>query len=197
MPPKVKYTKDEIIWAALDLAREGGIRSVTARGLAERLGCSVKPIFGLFENMEEVLEAVLKTANQLYESRLEAGISSGKYPPYKASGMAYIQFAKEERELFKLLFMRDRSKEFISNEEASIRPLLELIERQVGITREEAKLFHLEMWVYVHGIATMVATAYLELDESLISQILTDGYLGLVHRYREKRDENDSNRGIE
>lgn len=64
MPPKVKYTKDEIIWAALDLAREGGIRSVTARGLAERLGCSVKPIFGLFENMEEVLEAVLKTANQ-------------------------------------------------------------------------------------------------------------------------------------
>ena len=33
------------------------------------------------------------------------------YPPYKAMGMGYIRFAAEERELFRLLFMRDRSGE--------------------------------------------------------------------------------------
>ena len=38
-------------------------------------------------------------------------MSAGQYPPYKASGMAYIRFAREQRELFKLLFMRDRTNE--------------------------------------------------------------------------------------
>ena len=62
MPPKFKFTREEIIQAALDLTRESGIAAVTARGLGAKLGSSVKPIFSLFENMEEVQnEAALQT----------------------------------------------------------------------------------------------------------------------------------------
>ena len=77
---------------------------MTARALATELGCSVKPIFGLFKNMEEVQQEVLIAANLLYQNYLQEDMAKGKYPPYKASGMAYIRFAKEERELFRLLF---------------------------------------------------------------------------------------------
>ncbi len=187
MPPKTLFTREEIITAALTITRRCGPSGLTARSLASELGCSVKPIFGLFKNMEEVQQAVLTAADRMYQNALQAEMHSGAYPPYKASGMAYIRFAREERELFKLLFMRDRSGEQVPEDRASIRPLLELIEHNLGINEDAAYLFHLEMWIYVHGIATMLATSFLDWDEAFISRSLTDAYLGLTSRFREEK----------
>ncbi len=186
MPPKFQFTREQILAAALDITREGGTAALTARSLAARLGSSAKPIFGLFQNMEEVQREVLAAAGELYQSFLRADMASGQYPPYKASGMAYIRFAREERELFKLLFMRDRTGEPITEDRESIRPLLELIQTNLGLSEDDAYLFHLEQWIYVHGIATMIATGYLDWDLAFVSRALTDVYQGLVHRYTAK-----------
>ena len=110
-------------------------------------------------------------------------MEAGEYPTYKASGIAYIRFAKEEKELFKLLFMRDRSFEQISDGKSELKPLIEIIMKNTGLSEQEAYMLHLEMWVYVHGIATMIATSYLAWNWSTISQMLTDGYEGLKERY--------------
>ena len=185
MPPKFKFTREEIIQAALDLTRESGIAAVTARGLGAKLGSSVKPIFSLFENMEEVQNEVLKAAEKLSQARIRETMESGQYPPYKASGIAYICFAREEKELFKLLYMRDRSRETF-DEGDSIKPLIEEIQKQTGLSEEDAYRFHLEMWVYVHGIATMIATSYLEWDLDTVSEVLTDAYVGLKYRFSQK-----------
>ena len=133
--------------------------------------------------MDEVQQEVLKSANQLYQNYLEKGMKSKKYPPYKSSGMAYIRFAKEEKELFKLLFMRDRSRENLGGNKEEIRSLIELIKQNLNISEEEAYLFHLEIWIYVHGIATMAATSYLNWDIEFINKTLTDVYTGLKYRY--------------
>ena len=188
MPPKFKFTRDEITNAALNVTRKNGISGLTARALAAELGCSVKPIFGLFKNMEEVGQEVFIASDLLYQNYLREDMAKGKYSPYKASGMAYIRFAKEERELFKLLFMRDRSREKIEKNKEEIRPLMQLIQQNLGISEDEAYLFHLEMWLYVHGIATMIATSYLDWDDEFISRVLTDAYMGLKYRYTEGKD---------
>ena len=47
----------------------------------------------------------------------------------------------------------------------------------------DMKLFHLEMWAYVHGIATMFATGFMDLPWELVSQMLTDFYQGLRKQY--------------
>lgn len=193
MPPKFKFTRADITKAALDVTREKGISGLTARELATKLGSSVKPIFGQFQNMEEVQQEVLASANDLYQSYLQEDIPSGKYPPYKASGMSYIRFAKEEKELFKLLFMRDRSGEKIEENKKEIEPLLELIAKNTGLSKDEAYLFHLEMWLYVHGIATMIATSYLDWDIEFISKVLTDAYMGLKSHYCGEEKNNGSN----
>lgn len=135
MPPKFKFTRDEITNAALNVTRKNGISGLTARVLAAELGCSVKPIFGLFKNMEEVGQEVFIASDLLYQNYLREDMAKGKYPPYKASGMAYIRFAKEERELFKLLFMRDRSREKIEENKEEIRPLMQLIQQNLGIVK--------------------------------------------------------------
>ena len=190
MPPKCRFTREEIIQAALDLTAEKGVGALTARGLAQRLGSSAKPIFGLFANMEEVQQEVVKAANLRYQEYLRQDMSAGRYPPYKASGMAYIRFAREQKELFKLLFMRDRTHE----EKAAgdeLEALLGLIQKNMGLSLDDAYRFHLEMWIYVHGIATMIATAYLEWDMDFISAALTDAYQGLRLRFLPKETEGE------
>lgn len=190
MPPKCRFTREQIIQAALELTAEQGVGALTARGLAQRLGSSAKPIFGLFANMEEVQQEVVKAANLRYQEYLRQDMSAGRYPPYKASGMAYIRFAREQKELFKLLFMRDRTHE----EKAAgdeLEALLGLIQKNMGLSRDDAYRFHLEMWIYVHGIATMIATAYLEWDMDFISAALTDAYQGLRLRFLPKETEGE------
>ena len=110
-------------------------------------------------------------------------MTDNKYPPYKASGIAYIQFAKEEKELFKLLFMRDRTGEKLEENREELRPILTIIMNNLKINEDDAFLFHMEAWIYAHGIATMVATSYLDWDIEFINKALTDAYEGLKYRY--------------
>lgn len=186
MAPKNKFTREEIVQAALDITRSGGIAAVTARALGAKLGASSKPIFSHFQNMDEVLLAVKHAAYALYGHYLTQGMSSGQYPPYKASGMAYIRFAKEEKELFKLLFMCERSPEEANRGADDIQGIIQIIQKNTGLSYDLAFMFHMEMWIYVHGIATMIVTAYLDWDWDMISTILTDAYEGIKHRFANK-----------
>lgn len=185
MPPKVKVTREDIVNAAVELVRREGASALNARAIAAALGCSTQPIFSNFATMDELRTAAAAAADKRYQSYLAADMARGQYPPYKASGMAYIRFAREERELFRLLFMRDRSGEVIAEDRDSIRPLLTLIERNLGIDEDAAFRLHMELWIFVHGIATMIVTGYLNWDEAMVSGILTDAYMGLKARYTE------------
>ena len=192
MPPKVKITKEEIIDTALELVRCEGNTAINARSIASALGCSTQPIFSNFATMEDVQEAVLLAAYDCYLGFIKREVDSGKYPQYKAFGMAYIRFAEEEKELFKLLFMRDRKGKAIiptADFDASI----DMIMKANGISKEHAELMHVEMWTFVHGIGTMLATSFLSLDWELISKMITDVYQGIRQRHLSEENENGCN----
>lgn len=186
MPRKFTFKKEEITSAALDLTREGGITAVTARALGAKLGTSSQPIFGHFVGMDEVRAAVVDAAGELYRGYLKSDMESGRYPLYKASGMAYIRFAREEKELFKLLFMCDRSPEDMVKESPELEEIVDILVKQTNISKEHATLFHLEMWAYVHGVAVMIATGYYDWSEELCSRTLTDIYEGLRNTFERR-----------
>lgn len=179
MPPKPKFTKENIADAAVALVRQSGMEALTARAVAARLGCSPKPIFGLYESMAQLREAVIARAQACMAEYTERAVQSGEYPPYKAIGMAYVEFAREEKELFRLLYMRDRSGEETTENREALAPVLDIIQKNTGLDREKAYLFHIEQWVFVHGIATMLATSYLDIDKETVSSVITDCYQGL------------------
>lgn len=186
MPPRVKITRDSIIESAVGIIRKKGMEALGARSIAADLGCSTQPVFSNFRTMEELKDAAIQAADALYQGYIRQEISRREFPPYKASGMAYIRFAREERELFRLLFMRDRTGEKIDESTEEIDELLNILRQNVGLSRKDAYLFHLEMWIYVHGIATMIATSYLEWDPQMVSRMLTDAYEGMKIRYADR-----------
>ena len=186
MPPKVKVTKEAIVNAAVQIVRSQGAQALNARTVAAALDCSTQPVFSNFETMEQLWLTVLQEADALCGAYISREMEQGKYPPYKASGMAYIRFAKEEKELFKALYMRQR-REDTSYEALSFgMPVEQMVRKNTGLPEEQIKLFHMEMWAYVHGIATMFATGFLDLDWELVSRMLTDAYMGMKTQFEKE-----------
>ena len=190
MAPKVRITKEEIVEAAIELVRQGGELALNARNLAAALNCSTQPIFSNFSSMEELRMVVIAQIDQLCNQYIKREVESGVYPAYKASGMAYIRFAKEEGELFKLLYMRDRSQEVVPKEMELGEEMESILQDSTGLSGAEAEFFHLEMWAFVHGIATMFATGFLNLDWEVVSKMLTDVYQGLKQQLEMECEEN-------
>lgn len=184
MAPKVKITKEEIISAAIKLIREKGQQALNARNIAEELACSTQPVFSNFSSMNDLRLAVVKKAYSLYQEYILREIENNNFPAYKANGMAYIRFASEEKELFKFLYLRDRSSETIPEDAQLFDQMVDVISKNLDISIDDAKMFHLEIWAYVHGIASMLATGFLNLEWELISKMLSDAYLGLKKQYK-------------
>ena len=183
MPPKVKISKEDIIETAVGLVRKNGADSLNARSIASSLGCSTQPVFSNFSSMDELRLAVVGKANEICTQYIKTEAERSEFPVFKASGMAYIRFAGEEKELFKLLYMRDRKGEQIPDSDELGDSMRAVIQNNTGLCEEDVGLFHLEMWAYVHGIASMAATGFAEFDRELVSHMLTDAYLGLRKQY--------------
>ena len=183
MPPKVKVLRERIIDAAIEIVRKSGAQAINARNVASLLNCSTQPVFSNFATMEELKVATVERAETICGEYIRQEVEAGKYPAYKASGMAYIRFAKEEKELFKLLYMRNRENEKATESDSLSNMMEDMVQKNTGLDNENVKLFHLEMWVYVHGIAVMAATDFIEFDTELVRRILTDAYQGLRKQY--------------
>lgn len=180
MPPKVKVLKKEIVSGAVELVRKEGASALNARSLARALNCSTQPIFSNFATMEELRAAVMEEADELCAAYVSKETEEKRYPPYMASGMAYIRFAKEEKELFKLLHLQ--------GQDAETDPPLkdeDFFENGTDDTGEE--LFHLELWAYVHGMAAMFATGYLDISWELVAKMLSDAYASMKKQRDERR----------
>lgn len=183
MPPKVKITREDIVNVAVEIVRSQGPQAINARTVAAALNCSTQPVFSNFATMDALRLAVVEKADLLCGEYIRQEVEKGEYPAYKASGMAYIRFAREEKELFKLLYMRDRSEERIPETSELGDRMEDMVQHNTGLDGANAKLFHLEMWAYVHGIAAMFATGFLDLPWELVSKMLTDSYQGLRKQY--------------
>ncbi len=185
MPPKPKYDREKIIDIAVNLVREKGVDSLTAREMAEYLGTSSRPIFTAFENMSELRKAVIDRCNSIYEDYCKQEVAQNIYPKYKALGMAYIKLAIEESNIFKLLFMCENENEYMDSHYKSV---VNMVQNLTGLGEKGANVMHFEMWAFVHGIATMLATRYVQLDINTVSECVSDVFEGLKRRFDDEQN---------
>ena len=184
MPAKKLITKEFLLGEAFQLVREGGMDGLNVRELAKRCECSTQPVYLSFKGMEELKTEVAKKALDNFYAFIENEMAKKEYPEYKAVGMGYIKFAIEETELFKYLFMRKRTQED-GFEKDSFDKSTYIIMKNYGLYSDQAYTLHAEMWVFVHGIATMFATGYLDWNWETVSKMVSDVYLGLLAKMKQ------------
>lgn len=174
MPPKVKITKDAILKSAFNLTRKYGLDYVTAKSIAKDLHCSTQPIYWVFENMENLRKEIVVEANNLYNIYFHK--KHENLHPLKAVGVNYILFAQEEPNLFKLLFMTDREKDisiFKSTLDDNKIEYLSMIKEIYDFNDEQANQYYVSMWIFSHGIATMLVSDLTAFTTEEISKLLT------------------------
>ncbi len=188
MPPKAKFTREQIIEAALAIVREGSLDDLTARALGKRLGSSACPVFTVFENMEEVQQSVLEAARALYKRYIEKGLS--ETIAFKGVGTQYILFAMKEPKLFQLLFMHEHAdvpnlEHVLPLIDESYDKILMSIISGYGTGRKAAERLYRHLWIYTHGIAALCATRMCRFTGEEISAMMTEVFLGLLKTMKE------------
>lgn len=183
MPPKPKFTKEEIVEAALDLVSKKGMSALTARDLGAQLGSSARPIFTVFQSMEEVQEEVRAAAIKRFESYVK---KTEHYTPiFKQIGMQMILFAKEEPLLYQLGFMTNNHD--ISSFDDIYERLgdvayqcIEVIQRDYDLSEQEAQILFEHVWIHTFGIGALCATGMCSFSEEQIIEMLGQDFIAMM-----------------
>ncbi len=177
MPPSVRFSREAVLNAAYQLIRREGPAALNARAVAKELGGSTQPIFRLFTNMEELRGAVIELALQEWKNKLRIRIQDSAFP-YLTIGMCFLLFARDEPELFKLLFMRDRISDG-SCTDYNVNWGIPLIEDTVKVDMETARKLYERNWLFCHGLAVSIATKYIPcISEYKMRELLVESLQG-------------------
>ena len=192
MPPKAKFTREEIIEAALNLAAEKGLRFLTARELGAVLGSSTRPIFTAFKNMEEVLLEVRKAALARFE--VYARRAMNFTPVYKELGVQMILFATEQPKLYRLLFMTEKPEaenfdDVFVNLGDMATLSVEVIQRDYELSYENAKLLFKHNWIHTYAIGALIATGVCKFKPSEIQDMLSREFVAMLMLIKSGRAE--------
>jgi len=186
MPPKQKFSKETVLKTAFQLVREQGFEHLNARNLAKMLKSSTQPVFSYYKNMADLKAEVFVMVNRhhnRYFDKVEGGENL-----FVNIGMAYIDFAIEEPNLFRMLFMSGGfsgvklSDFFSSCEDDCNDALTDTISRQFDINHPESQQMFLDIWLYAHGIASMLVANQLPTPRNELEAMLKNMYGMLVNR---------------
>lgn len=183
MPPKPKFTKEEIISVALDIVSERGTEALTARELGAKLGTSARPVFTVFNGMEELQNEVRSAAMARFENMRDEQPSD--MPAFKQIGMKMVLFGIKEPKLYRLLFMNEN--ESATSFEGVFGKLgvtatkcIETIEKDYDLTAEQAKTLFEHTWIHTFGIGTLCATGACDFSTDKISEMLTQDFTAMM-----------------
>lgn len=177
MARKETVTKQMILDAAFEMAGESGYREVTARKLANHIGCSTQPIFRVFTNMEELQGEYTDLAIDFFRQFYR------RYPrrysePFVDLGMAYIAFAQKERHYFEMLFLSSGRSgkslyEILNGSESNV---VKEIRKAKEAGCADAEDLFMKMWLFIHGAACMATTGDYDLSDEATAKLLIDTY---------------------
>lgn len=180
MPPTVRFTRDAVLHAACQLMRREGMEALNARAIAKELGGSTQPIFRLFTNMEDLhRELILYVARQ-FQAHAEADMAQSD-SPYIQLCTTYLLYGRDEPELFKLLFMRDRVSEVQYSDQTNFDLVFNIIKKETPLDDETALRFFERTWLFIHGLAVCIATKYIPCqDERYLISMVKEAYNAAV-----------------
>ena len=186
MPPRVKFQKEEIVSAALNVAREKGIEAVTAREVARELGVSVGPIFTYFDTMDALKAELYERAKSRYRDYIERGLAGPI--PFLGVWQQYTRFAREEPELYKLLFLT-RSGSLSGGAIDALRFSQDLARESVmrvyNMDAHTADCYFRDMWLVAFGFTTLIVTDDAPFTDEEMFAVGAEISLALCKAYKE------------
>jgi len=191
MAPKTKFTKQDIVLAAFDIAKSDGIESITIRKVAERLGSSIAPIYVNFNDVQELLQQVVERAFHVARGMI---IEQQSGQPFRDIGMASLRFAKEYPVLYRDLMMKDNP--HMKNTPEQLGEVIGLMRQDpelAGFSDQELQSILLNMQVFQTGLCVMVANDLFtkNVDDEQMMNMMDEAAEAFIRAaHARKREEN-------
>ena len=176
MPRQPRFSKDDIVAAGLRIVRASGFEAISARALGKELGTSSSPMFTMFRDMNEVVDAIRNAAEKTFTARMN-GVT-GYFPAFKEFGLRLVAFAKEDPNLFQMLFLGKDARPEIA--ESIARECLCAVEQGYGLTSEQAEMLFRQMWPVACGIAALCVRHPEDFSEEEVSKTLSYHFSGIL-----------------
>ena len=183
MPPQKRIFRQDVLQAATRLVAEQGPEALSMRNLARTLNCSTQPIYSAFGNMENLHAALIAYVREHY---LQAQAKS-----YKDVALSFLNFARDQKNLFRLVYLRRRPAEETRLEDPNASRTIGQLERSLELEPETAAELHRRMEYYCYSMAVMMATGYLDFSERQIEQELTEYYRIILSYYKQVKSEEE------
>lgn len=186
VPPKAKFTPEEIIEAAVRITREKGIAAVTAREVGAVLGVSSRPLFTFFRTVEELKREVYNYAHDLYRQYMTEGLKADI--PALGVGMQYLRFARKEPQLYRYLFLTPP--EGINGSAMEVlRMSQDLVRSSImeiyNMDADTADRFFRDLWLVAYSFTTLIVTGECPYTDEEISAIFTEFSISICKAYKE------------
>lgn len=175
MPPTTKFDREQIVEAALEIAKEHGFSGVSARGVAKRLGCSVAPIYANFDTIDDLIGAVAQRVFAMSDELMAA--QDGPHP-FENMGKASLAFARGYPALFRELALEPNP--YMASYDQVETIMLAVMSEDpelAGWTDDERRRLFLKMRVFQLGLSAMVANGHLPRwmdDERAVEELLLE-----------------------
>lgn len=175
MPKKVIYTKEQIVEKAYELLKVEGLNSITARNLAKNLQTSPAPVYGYFSSMDLLKDELIKKAKEQFLTYVANPYTD---KPFLNAGMGFVIFAREEKELFRSIFLMTSSyRDIISEFKELIFEEIDKDKRFEKVNLDKKNWLYEKCWTYAHGFATLISMGIHKenSDESIKNNLLDLG----------------------
>ncbi|REK76817.1 TetR/AcrR family transcriptional regulator [Paenibacillus paeoniae] len=185
MPPRSEVTKEKVLSAAFELVRKQGFEALSARNIAETIGCSTQPIYSLFNSIDELKERIYDKAAQYARDCMLAYQDSDNSPALNVT-IGFLHFAQEEKFLFRTLYLtgyktyNPHTDEFLGEELMS--RYLRYSKRLNYVSDEQMKRIFLKLTIYLIGIGTLLNSRTLELDMDEATGMIREMYEMLLQK---------------
>ncbi len=177
MPAVIELNKSHIVKVAVKMVNDSGWDSVNARSLAKALKVSTKPLYRIYKNMDEIKNDIYKEILKQYDEFITSRIDSKK--ALLTLAIAYVEFAQNYKNLFISLFLSNNLKwktlDEVLNQKWNQSTIINLVNKH-GYSFDEAKNLFMNFWLYTNGLATLIATNEITMEEKDILVKLVSMY---------------------
>lgn len=182
MPPKPKFTAEEIIAAALQLVSRQGIQALTAKSLGAALECSASPLFTVFNSMGEIRDGVRAAALRQFEA-YSVEVEPGT-PHFKRIGITMVTFAMQEPQLYQLLFMQHHQRvafhDIFPELGTTAEQCITTLQQEYHLTEAQAQTTFENVWIYTFGIGALCATGVCYFSAEELSRRLSTEFQAIL-----------------
>lgn len=164
------------------MVREKGPECINARDLGDYMGCSSRPLFTAFRNMDELIDAVrMEASARFLDSVRAARDAKSAGPAAKRMGMCIVRYAQTEPNLYKFIHWTGRK--MFDVEELS-RIMATQYQTDYQLSDEDAKSFFDHMMIFNMGLCSLITNGMRQFAQGEVERILLEQFSATLAYYK-------------